>query len=1516
MIELIMIGVIIFLGVSLHKRSRQVAERDEEIERLRRELAQRDNVPYARESTSDRNMYGRSADDRRVSPPVYQTPPQYTQYAPPPVPIQPVPPVSSPVPPPVPPSAITPEQPVQPAAITPEQPVQPAPVQPAPVPVPTPPPAQPRTVPTYTADGMYRPSPAAYVKPEKKVSPINMVLGLGTLFVVLAGFVFAAAAWSTLGAAGRIAVLLSFSVVFFILHIVTEKKFDLSRAGKVFYVLGSASLTAAVFAAAVMHLIDGFTFGQSPMLVLSVMAMCVCVCSLAGAVHYRSRPVARAGYVAATLAAAAMCLHISNAVGTVILSAAALLLMLAENRVRASESERLMPLTEEFSFFVTENIYVSALSALFITSSAEYILPALIFSASFLIGTLRGRHTTANISVFCGYLALSTFMSMRPQGVDNILLLGVLLITVYTVLTLIGSVPENVRRIVNFIRIAACVPVIITGVAVSLSRADFDPSIAISAAIVTAELLISVIYRQDKAALHALCPAFIFTAVELSRILPPDACFIAVAAAVTIYAAVISRVKLLHCVSADFILAVCSVCVFAAAHKSGAPYAQYIVWALCAAVFLICSMRETKVVSAVFRWALPVSVLLIYFVLPGEIRYVSIIVYLAASLAALADKRYITPFTAAWCLPMIAGFDSDYTLAAAMCLGVYFCVLALLDRMDKREVPFGGITDVIVCAYLGVLTIFSTYIGGCSIVDIWGAWVCLLTCSCICYSKVSRWAVPAALAALYLPVMRSLTYLPGETAEDAAVWAHILRILIYGIAAAVFVRLAKRDRNTRALPFICIFPMLLFTCGASPFLPPVLVICAAAISLMKPAEPCRCIASLTAAAAYVLSLVLMYINDVPNNDSSIYAVCALAVWLICMLIYAAEEHPLRYALPVVTAAGVFPVVLLSDAAAAIYIITALYTVGYLIYLFRHDDRMKTAFSVCTPLMLMPLAERAYEGSPMLCAAACAAIICILITKKGEERKTWRTAMLSVLLLMIFSGASFAAHNSGEMPYMIQMCAVWAAMTGALIHEQLKRSSTALSTDILMSGVLSAIPAVIVCLKYLSDPSDPTEAAFTIVTAVLVMLRLSCLVIPVMDKRTAYAVSPLCIGAVLFASSISPYAAALMTFASASADAYIGTKEGSRKGLYVLFTAFIECAWILAGAEITSAAVIAVSCAVIAVSIPSFITKNIIGQASGRYSQFVLPAAAALMMIPAHTTGYTALACSFALAAAACVNALMRKNTIPLAVMFPTVFIIMYTAYPPRLVFYLVLCAVLALAGRVIFRNGIIDGRNSDTIAISALTPPLLLMCEGLGRHDSTTLWAGVTAIAAVFLLMYRPKGKKAENAAVLTLAALMVLPVWWTQPFFTFPELIRTEAALFPVAAVLILLWCIHRDRRSIIGDIAFPSAIIMLVVLFIDAARTSLAFDAVFLGAVIIAVLGLSFIFRRKRWFALAAASAAAEAIIMTFKLWRSQAWWIYLLAAGVILIAAGLGNETRRRHDEQGKKSRLRSHMEQWKW
>lgn len=199
-------------------------------------------------------------------------------------------------------------------------------------------------------------------------------------------------------------------------------------------------------------------------------------------------------------------------------------------------------------------------------------------------------------------------------------------------------------------------------------------------------------------------------------------------------------------------------------------------------------------------------------------------------------------------------------------------------------------------------------------------------------------------------------------------------------------------------------------------------------------------------------------------------------------------------------------------------------------------------------------------------------------------------------------------------------------------------------------------------------------------------------------------------------------------------------------------------------------------------------------------------------------------------------------------------------------------------------------------------------------YDEKAIWFGFWFICAAVLSFLRKRNSAAVNRSLVSAAMLVPVFAWWTQPFFDLPDGFSLEINIVPIllylAALRLLKW-----SKNHINDLTFITYIIVYVILFFHALNGNIGNALIVMISAFI-VLTVSFFVKMKRWFVLGAAVITASAIFMSIKLWGSPAWWVYLLAAGIILIAVGALNEQKKKSAENGTVSKLSRFMSEWTW
>lgn len=249
---------------------------------------------------------------------------------------------------------------------------------------------------------------------------------------------------------------------------------------------------------------------------------------------------------------------------------------------------------------------------------------------------------------------------------------------------------------------------------------------------------------------------------------------------------------------------------------------------------------------------------------------------------------------------------------------------------------------------------------------------------------------------------------------------------------------------------------------------------------------------------------------------------------------------------------------------------------------------------------------------------------------------------------------------------------------------------------------------------------------------------------------------------------------------------------------------------------------------------------------------------------------------------------------------------------------LVLTAVLVLTGRLLHRNLVIEQNENksfyaDIFSISAI----FIIPAFIFYGDENWRWGIQLILSALSLAIFsgRTKSKTAEKALV-SISSFLCITAWWSQPFFTIPSLISLELNLAPLFLFCLALKFIWRGKEKAVEIITFSIAVITAVILFIAGNISQLLEDALILVVSSLALLITSFILKRKKWFLLAVIVLIITTVFMTKAFWMSLAWWIYLLVAGILLIAIGALNEMKKQNVGKNIGKKLTRFMSDWTW
>lgn len=269
----------------------------------------------------------------------------------------------------------------------------------------------------------------------------------------------------------------------------------------------------------------------------------------------------------------------------------------------------------------------------------------------------------------------------------------------------------------------------------------------------------------------------------------------------------------------------------------------------------------------------------------------------------------------------------------------------------------------------------------------------------------------------------------------------------------------------------------------------------------------------------------------------------------------------------------------------------------------------------------------------------------------------------------------------------------------------------------------------------------------------------------------------------------------------------------------------------------------------------------------------------------------------------------------------------YLRYSSEVMFNPVNIAILILIGismamsYILHRNeiGIVSGKHGylDMFAFTRFVGVIFYLSAS---ESEEARWLTILLLGACLLTMCRKNQPVSVKRLIYTVSAFAPVIAWINQPFFTVPEIIALELDILPILLYCFALKFIWKDRPTVIDNITFGVYTLSYIVLFFDAVSNGEVADGLIIAVSALAVLIFSFTVKKKKWFLLSVAVIVISALFMSKDFWTSLAWWVYLLAAGLILIAIGAANEMKKQAAAKNEKSELEKKitrfMSEWTW
>ena len=225
-------------------------------------------------------------------------------------------------------------------------------------------------------------------------------------------------------------------------------------------------------------------------------------------------------------------------------------------------------------------------------------------------------------------------------------------------------------------------------------------------------------------------------------------------------------------------------------------------------------------------------------------------------------------------------------------------------------------------------------------------------------------------------------------------------------------------------------------------------------------------------------------------------------------------------------------------------------------------------------------------------------------------------------------------------------------------------------------------------------------------------------------------------------------------------------------------------------------------------------------------------------------------------------------------------------------------------GRLIYKKRIVSGNGIDYLAF---IPAVLLFGLESTYYNNTVVYLTLALMIFNFIGRTRTPAK-----IVATIATIPVVAALIDQPFIDISEVYTTELYMAVILAdAAVIRFLIKPAEEKVMKYSWFAIVSGCIVVEGISAAITGYTFDLIVTGVAAGGIFLFSFIQKSRLWFILGVVSIIGIAVYLSATFWSSMAWLLYLLIAGIIMIAVAAGNEWRKRHSAEGKKL-----FKEWKW
>ena len=261
-----------------------------------------------------------------------------------------------------------------------------------------------------------------------------------------------------------------------------------------------------------------------------------------------------------------------------------------------------------------------------------------------------------------------------------------------------------------------------------------------------------------------------------------------------------------------------------------------------------------------------------------------------------------------------------------------------------------------------------------------------------------------------------------------------------------------------------------------------------------------------------------------------------------------------------------------------------------------------------------------------------------------------------------------------------------------------------------------------------------------------------------------------------------------------------------------------------------------------------------------------------------------------------------------------------------LVAALIVFVCLCILSRVIFAEGLIKKTENclfpDIFAVSAAAALFSIYLIPQQRYYretyQTELFLFWLAAGAFAFILIRKKSSPRLNTALKLISSGAWLIAFIERPFLVSDtDTVEMKVTVIAIAVFGFAAKFILRKNEKLSENFATAVHVFAMILLIGDALVNQSLINTIIVLTVAAAVMVISFIIKKKRWFLISAVMLVGLTIYICKDFLTSISWWVYLLVIGILLISIAVSNEYfKNKNEQQGVPEKKGRFFEEWKW